>query len=684
MSARRVLRLTSPYMQGENVRELQEALVANNFYPDVNAPDYGIDGYYGPATEDAVRRYQSVHGLYVDGIAGAATFASLGLTDDTSTGGSSKGYLTVGDTGEDVRRLQQALVDNNFYPEIDSPDNGVDGVFGLATEDAVRRYQTIHGLTVDGIAGPATLASLGITLGGGTGGSGDYGDNVLSRGDSGPAVRELQQALVDNNFYPDIDAPDNGVDGVFGPDTEDAVRRYQTIHGLTVDGIAGPETLASLGLSGETGGSGGYGDGVLSRGDSGPAVRELQQALVDNNFYPDINAPNNGVDGVFGPDTEDAVRRYQTIHGLTVDGIAGPETLASLGLSGNNSGGGSTPSNPGGSDGLVGGGNIGDLVIRQDFIPITRANRVGLMMEKGFPTHITIHETANTDFGADAAMHAQYVKTTDRAVSWHYTVDDGQIIYQHLPIYEVGYHAGDYEGNYNSIGIELCVNRDGNFAQTRRNAAALVRQLMADYSIPLSNVVTHNYWSGKNCPANLLSVFDDFKTQVENSFYEQTPEPPMVGGVHGTSQIPGHQPPEITCWTQNVSHAEAEEIREAAFNDTVAGIALALLGIASVQGFVARGLARSIPWVRNNEKTTEVIGYTIVGLSLNDAIGSDESIIGPAGDYEVCEYKHLVDPDSDYWDHWTDHAHYLGQIMYKTTNNNTGQVYYSDAVKITR
>ncbi len=63
---------------------------------------------------------------------------------------------------------------------------------------------------------------------------------------------------------------------------------------------------------------------TLRRGDHGPAVRDLQIALGDATFAP---GPS---DGVFGPDTDAAVRRFQAREGLTVDGIAGPATLARL------------------------------------------------------------------------------------------------------------------------------------------------------------------------------------------------------------------------------------------------------------------------------------------------------------------------------------------------------------------
>ena len=65
-------------------------------------------------------------------------------------------------------------------------------------------------------------------------------------------------------------------------------------------------------------------------------------------------------------------------------------------------------------------------------------------------------------------------------VSWHYTVDDHEI-YHHLPDDEPGYHAGDLMeadgGNMNGVGIEMCVNEDGNYEQTLVNAERLCARL---------------------------------------------------------------------------------------------------------------------------------------------------------------------------------------------------------------
>lgn len=152
--------------------------------------------------------------------------------------------------------------------------------------------------------------------------------------------------------------------------------------------------------------------------------------------------------------------------------------------------------------------------IIQAFIPKSNENRPGYWMN---PEYITIHETANTSYGANAEMHARFVANDPASgVSWHFTADD-HVIYQHLPTSENGWHAGDGSrgtGNRKSIGIETCVNVDGDFAQARRNVAWLTAKLMRDHGIPIEKVVPHKRWSGKHCPARMLSDFDDFRALV--------------------------------------------------------------------------------------------------------------------------------------------------------------------------
>lgn len=148
-----------------------------------------------------------------------------------------------------------------------------------------------------------------------------------------------------------------------------------------------------------------------------------------------------------------------------------------------------------------------DIIV--DIIPRSNNNRPGIAMQ---PKYITIHNTDNYDVGAGAKAHASFIRNTTDKTSWHYTVDDKYII-QHLPITETAYHAGDGSGpgNRQSIGIEICVNSDGDFEQAKRNAAWLVAKLfresqtLFDFSVAMRQ---HFDWSGKNCPAEIRSEPD--------------------------------------------------------------------------------------------------------------------------------------------------------------------------------
>ena len=146
--------------------------------------------------------------------------------------------------------------------------------------------------------------------------------------------------------------------------------------------------------------------------------------------------------------------------------------------------------------------------IYQDFIPVGNRNRPGYAMT---PMYVTVHNTANTSKGG-CESHAAYVKRPTTEVSWHFTVDDHEI-FQHLPLNENGWHAGDGHGNGNrkSIGIEICENEDGNFQQAVKHAQWLIQKLLKEHNIPLANVVTHQHWSGKTCPRLLLATWDEFK-----------------------------------------------------------------------------------------------------------------------------------------------------------------------------
>jgi len=243
--------------------------------------------------------------------------------------------LKVGSRGTEVSRLQQQLKGLGYYtyPKIT-------GYYGTITRDAVIRFQKSKGLDADGIAGPKTFTALGkVSSGGGSSSK----SSLLKRGMKGSAVKDLQQKLKDKGYY------QSSVDGIFGPKTEKAVKSFQKAVGITVDGIAGPVTLAKLNGSSSSRGSSTSSSksSLLKRGMKGSAVKDLQQKLKDKGYY------HSSVDGIFGPKTEKAVKSFQKAVGITVDGIAGPVTLAKLNGSSSSSRGNSSSDRGSGSSGLV-------------------------------------------------------------------------------------------------------------------------------------------------------------------------------------------------------------------------------------------------------------------------------------------------------------------------------------------
>lgn len=119
--------------------------------------------------------------------------------------------------------------------------------------------------------------------------------------------------------------------------------------------------------------------------------------------------------------------------------------------------------------------------------------------------YITIHETGNADVGANAINHAKYINNGS-SETWHYTVDSERVVQQYNENVQC-WHCGDGrgDGNLNSIGVEMCVNSDGNINKTIDNTIDLVKYLMIKFNIPINNVVQHNRWNGKNCPQNIRS-----------------------------------------------------------------------------------------------------------------------------------------------------------------------------------
>jgi N-acetylmuramoyl-L-alanine amidase len=140
----------------------------------------------------------------------------------------------------------------------------------------------------------------------------------LELGDEGSAVLDVQARLIALGY------PIGGERGVFGPSTQSAVKAFQVRRGLSPDGLVGDHTWRELVEAGRTLGSRTLylrGPGRMMRGDD---VRELQRRLNALGFDAGKE------DGIFGFETDRAVREFQRNTGLVPDGYAGHDTFDGL------------------------------------------------------------------------------------------------------------------------------------------------------------------------------------------------------------------------------------------------------------------------------------------------------------------------------------------------------------------
>ena len=257
----RPLRLGSA---GDDVRQIQIRLnrISDN-YPSI--PKIAIpDGVFSFDTEDAVRRFQEIFSLTPDGIVGKDTWYRIqflynavkklnelnseGITLEEVTDQFDEA-ATPGETGDQVRNIQYLLAYISlFYDSI--PQVALDGIYGPATEAAVRAFQETFDLPVTGEVDLATWDVLyrtylgfletipfkyteGVTL--------PYPGVPLRLGSESDTVRLLQEYLnFIAEFYPQI--PTVQVTGYFGTQTQNAVLAFQQFAGITQNGTVAANT----------------------------------------------------------------------------------------------------------------------------------------------------------------------------------------------------------------------------------------------------------------------------------------------------------------------------------------------------------------------------------------------------------------------------------------------------------
>lgn len=279
----------------------------------------------------------------------------IGIVEDAPVGYTSESYpgvpLKVGDSGNNVRLLQLQLnrISQN-YPAIPKIEKS-DGIFGLDTEAAVRKFQEIFSLSQTGQVDKSTwysikryytgvkrlseLAAEGITLEEAT----VPFSTELSSGMSGIPVRTLQYYLsIIAYFNPALQPVP--LNGFFDTATIDAVERFQAFYGLPVTGITDNETWNKIseiyretvsalpsGYQGENAKL--YPGYFLTLGMRNADVTDLQTYLsfIGSNIS---EIPVIPVTGYYGEQTENAVSVFQRLFGITVSGSVGPVTWAQI------------------------------------------------------------------------------------------------------------------------------------------------------------------------------------------------------------------------------------------------------------------------------------------------------------------------------------------------------------------
>ena len=317
--------------KGDYVWNLQYALFALCCNPG------GMDGVYGSATAEAVRKYRKRYGFPENGVVDSTLFEH---------------------SKEKIRRIQRALREKGY------PTAAEEGYADANLIEQIRAYQKQNWLTADGQVGPATEELLFGAV------QGDALDSLpLKRKSRGERVQNLQYALRMLCIDP------NGTDGIFGGGTEAAVKKYQKRcqlaesgvvdtalwgrlsaeikplqealrnkgyscradgvadtacyqavldfqrkHALSADGMIGRGTKTLLFGDANAGGTL---SAVLREGSSGSLTRYLQQLLAEQNYAVTV-------DGVFGSEMKRAVENFQQKHGLTSDGIFGAQSWKKL------------------------------------------------------------------------------------------------------------------------------------------------------------------------------------------------------------------------------------------------------------------------------------------------------------------------------------------------------------------
>lgn len=187
------------------------------------------------------------------------------------------------------------------------------------------------------------------------------------------------------------------------------------------------------------------------------------------------------------------------------------------------------------------------------------------------PKFIVIHDTGNANKGAGAENHYKWLQNNnDLKRSAHLFVDSKQAL-QVIDYFTIAYHTGVLYTehpevptctNFNSIGIEFCVNEDGDLEKTLENTIEATKRIMKLLNIPSERVITHQMSSGKKCPGTFIKkpeLWEYFKEKIK----EELPKDEVLeAGLKYLQENKVMQSPDY--WNKKI--AEVPHLRELILN----------------------------------------------------------------------------------------------------------------------
>jgi len=145
------------------------------------------------------------------------------------------------------------------------------------------------------------------------------------------------------------------------------------------------------------------------------------------------------------------------------------------------------------------------MKVIQNLVPASKYNiKCPYLMT---PEFIVVHNTAND---ASAANEVAYMIRNDNQVSFHYAVDDKEIV-QGIPENRNAWHAGDGtngRGNRKGLSIEICYSKSGGqrFIEAEKLAAKFIAYKLKEKGWGIDKVKKHQDFSGKYCPHRTLDM----------------------------------------------------------------------------------------------------------------------------------------------------------------------------------